>query len=722
MFTFALLDDAAQQIEKAADAVVAAADANSFENVKFPVSMDVPDRVLDHAARDADGIKFASDEYAFMQQTSDNDVSLECWNEQSLAQRFITNENTGNRVRKITLTLNRIGAAYGNLTAHIHADNSGAPASSALGSSSGVGASEINAKGNVTFTFGTEITLVKNTPYWIVLTSMGTSTAKVVWYCKTSSPDANYPAAVKVGSGSWTHHPDKNMTYILIGYYATGRVDLPVHLVVGPEYQAAYFAATVDENSSITLDIKNADTGDTLYANLPDGHAVALNPNNTPNLKIIANLTRDPGLTLAKPVLSAIGFAGRAYQSKYQFVDRDFRPTAYSKHVVAKMGLVRTSGGLKLMSDAGTLKENSGPGYVDNSTGYYCVSGIGQKLTQLYYTDVPVTITGFRMRVRGASAGYSVSGGVWLSNAAGLPGDLQGSLTDPILLGVAHEGVWRTVILPTPVEIPADTYFHAGIQYNSGPVYASSYATAFEGLHVTAGAADIYRTVSYAMDLYGKCASANVSSELILPGVKEHGLVYPLAYLPDGAEVSMAISDPLTGMPFHTLQTGEKCSLALLPTELFNRIKMVTTLNQALDRPGPVVGVCYTYTGSEMAPEPVKRYKIMTYTFAALEAAGNYLTINGRGKVLSMSISGSTEASEYGDGHKLTLDDLNVAYLQFYNVTLKTMAYLDNDFIFKVSADPPPTIGFEFSEKLSWDLIECQGSSNGGSITVALEV
>lgn len=723
MFPFALIDDAAQQIEKAADAVIAATEAIAFESVKFPISMDVPDRVLTNTIRDTDGIKFAADEYAFKQQTSDNDVSLECWSGQFLAQKFITDTEKGNTVRKITLTLNRIGGTSGQLTVSIYADNSGVPASSALGNSNTVAINTISAKGNVTFTFGTELALVKNTVYWIVLTSTGDSSNKVVWYCKTASPDPAYPAAVKVGAGSWTINSDKNMTYILIGYYTTASAELPVKLAVGPEYQAAYFAATTDANSSITIDIKNADTGETLYANLTDGQAVALNPSNTPNLKIIVNLTRNPGQTLTLPVLGAVGFSGRAYQSKYSFIDRDFRPTAYSKHVVGSMGLVRTSGGLKLVSSIGTLKANSEEGYVDNSGGSYRVASSGDKATQLYYTNAAVTITGFRIRVKGSS-GYHFAGGVWLDNA-GAPGALQGSLKNSDTLGTT-DGVWKTITFDTPVGIPANTYFHVGIQLASGTIYVSNYATPFEGLHVTAGAGVIYRTVSWAMDLYGKCASALVTSELILPGVKEHGLVYPLAYLPAGAGVTMAISDPLTGMPFHTLGTGEKCSLALLPTELFNRIKLVTTLTQNLDSPGPVIGLCYTYTGSEMAPEPVKRYKIMTYTFGALGAAGNYLTINGRGKVLAMSISGSTAASSYGDGHKLVLDNLNTTYYRFYNVTSKTWACLFINFNWAVGITSIENVGqclnFEFNEKLSWDLTEYYGAQNGGSITVALEV
>lgn len=716
MFPFALIDDAAQQIQTAADAVVAATDATSFDGVKFPISMDVPDRVLTRTIRDADGIKFASDEYAFKQQTADNDVSLECWDGQSLAQKFITDASVGNKVRKITLTLNRIGSTSGALTASIYADDGGKPGT-LLGSSTAVNISTISAKGNVTFTFGTELALTKNTVYWIVLTSTGTSANKIVWYCKTSNPDATYPAAVKVGVGEWTINSDKNMTYILIGYYTTASAEFPVKLAVGPEYQSAYFSATVDANSSVTVDIKNADTGDILYANLTNGQAVALNPSNTPNLKIIASLTRDPGQTLTNPILSAIGFSGRTYQNKYQFIDRDFRPTAYSKHIVGNMGLVRTSGGLKLVSSTGTLKANSDAGYVDASTGSYGITSAEHKMTQLYYTDVAVTITGFRMRVKGAATSYAFDGGVWLDNA-GVPGALQGSLKNSGQLGTT-DGVWKTITFDTPVEIPAGTYFHVGAQYNLVAIYGSTYATPFEGQHVTAAAGTIYRTLSYAMDLYGKCASASVTSELILPGVKEHGLVYPLAYLPAGAGISMVISDPLTGMAFHTLGTGEKCSLALLPTELFNRIKLAMTITQNLGSPDPVIGLCYTYTGSEMAPEPVKRYKIMTYTFGALGAAGNYLTINGRGKVLAMSISGSAASSVYGDGHKLTLDNLNVAYYRFYNVTVKTLSYLWTNFNW---AGADNAINFEFNEKLSWDLTEYYGAQNGGSITVALEV
>lgn len=713
MFPFALIDDAVQQMQAASNAVVATTDATFFENVKFPVSMDAPDRVLDHAARDADGIKFSADEFAFKQQTTDNDVSLECWDGQSLAQKFTIDATAGNKIRKVTLTLNRIGGASGSLTVSVHADNVGVPGN-LLASSNIVNVSSITTKGNVTFTFASELAVNKNTSYWLVLTNTGSSSYKVVWYCKTASPDAAQPAAVKVGAGAWTAHTDKNMTYILLGYYTTASAELPVDLAVGPEYQAAYFSATADANCSVTIDIKNAATDETVYANLVNGQAVSLNPSNTPKIKIVANLSRDPALTV-NPVISAIGFSGRAYPSKYAFIDREFRPSVYSKHQLSKMGLERTSGGLKLLSAGGTLKANSGPGYQDIQSTKYRVTSTNTKATQLYYTDVAITITGFRVKT---DSSY-FNGGVWLDNA-GVPGTQQADLK---LYDAPDTGwQWRTVTFDTPIEIPAGTYFHVGLQYySSGTPCIAYYTTPLDGLHVYANGV-IDRTVSFAMDIYGKCESAVVTSEFILPGVKEHGLVYPLAYLPEGAEITTVISDPLTGIPFYTLQPGEKCSLALLSAELFNRIKLDMTISQTLDSPGPVVGLCYTYTGSEMAPEPVKKYKILTYTFGALAEAGNYLTIEGRGKVLAMSITGSTPAGTVGDGHKLTLDNLSAAYYQFDNATVKTTACLKPSFSFDAALATPPATAFEFSEKLSWDLTEHYGSSNGGSITVALEV
>ena len=714
MFPLALIDDAVQQIQTASDGIVASTQSTPFENVKMPISFGTPDAVLSNVIKQTKSHIIVSGEYTFKQQTVDDDAILECWGTQPLAQRLVMG-TVGNKLRKITLTLNRPGTAAGNLQAHIYSDV-GNNVGALVGSSELVAVNTITqgVKQGYTFTFTTQVALQANTVYWVVLTSTAANTSKINWYCRITGADATNPAAYQSG-GVWTKVGTKNMVFILIGYHTEGTVEIPIKLVVGPEYQKVYLNTVNVASSSTTASIINADTSEVMYDNLADGQSVLLNPTNTPNIKFKAVLKRDPAIDNDHPKLNSVGFISKCYPGKYQFVDRAFSGTDHSNHLIST-GFQRFSGGLQLANASGTgvdtvWKRSYNTGY-SNSSGY-CVNGAGHKVTQKFYTKVPILVSSFNFMTTG-SAGGNVKCSIWLDDGSGKPGV---ALSDGVTVNASAANTQYVATFVASVEVPPGV-FHVGIEYIASYVCLAFYNGGnFEGYGFTYANGVLVNNGCLVMGVTRHIKHGSIESKLSFPGVNEHGLLYPLTYMPQGSTVKFIVTDPVSGDEIITLNNNEKCSLALINTQLLTDITVITELTK--NGNSPSVGLCYHYHGSVMSPTPIKRHVIKRYTFINLSAVGNFLTIEGKGKVLYMDITGSSNTGVSGDKHRLRLDGDSVVEYMYYNIISPTRKYLQPDFIFGDVVGP---VMFEFRNKLEWDLTLRYSTGATGVIVVALEV
>lgn len=722
MFPFALVDEAANSINQAASIITAASAVRAFDDVKFPVSLDSPDKTVSNMTTVLP-YGLATDDTTIYQQASDPDnVSLEVWDGQFQAQKINVGA-VGNKVKKVTLTLIRLGSASGELKAHIYSDSDG-EVGTLIDSSAAVSISTVAAsKTAITFTFATPVPISANTSYWIVLTSTGTSSDKVAWECRITGADATTPVSTKVGAGAWTNTTTKNFLYIVLGYYASGYMEVPFTLAAGNTYDHFYVSQTVDAHSAITTNIVNADTNEDIYTGLSDGNAISLDAALTPNLKFRIDFTRDASFGITVPTMSSIGLKGRAYESKHQLVDREFYPNQYYTPVL-EPGLVRASGGLKLGSEANSiLFDNFHPGYTDIRDIY--VSSAGYILQRVYAPNA-IKISALKIRYNGYGT-FAI-----LADNAGAPGTVLATQAT----GVNNSGFAdKTFTLSTPIDIEAGTWFWVGMGSYVSTGFVSYYNTGYKGNNLFAtqgvifpvmGGATTSNKVSIPFTIYGQVIAAKVTATLEVPGALDHGLLYPIAYKPSGSTVAMNIIDPITNATMLSLADGEKCSLALVPYQLLSKIKVEISASQVLGSNGPFVGVCYNYTGAPIILEPRKRLIYLTFTASTLAAVGNYIAIIGKGYVVRWFTTGiSATSNVYGDGHSLTVDDWSIGWRSFNTETVENRELYGNMQLVSgtVLNQGIPALMIPFKEKVSWDLTQKHTSSqNGGTLVIALEV
>jgi hypothetical protein len=680
--------------------------AQTYDSVKIPVSLEVPDRVMTNLQRDSSGYGFVflNDDYQFLNQTVDNDAILSYWDTQRLGQKFTTGAK-GNRLKKVTLTLNRPGSSGGSTYVAIYSDLGGVPGS-LLGTSAAFLNSSITqgVKQGYTFTFASEVVLQPNTNYWIVVYSTGTSTYQMQWYCRISGADTAKPASVYNGS-TWTNDSTRNMTYQLIGYYTDGTIEVPVTLKEGVEYKTAYILADVGVNTTITIDLINRNTNAVLYANLTNGQAITLDPSVISNLKIRATLSRSPGEVLTLPKLNAIGFYGKVSASRNRWVDREFKTTPFSDvELGSNIGI--SSGGLTLESanpGVSVKTMRSGLSGYTTTNNYTFGSTAGCMIAQPLYTQIPYVMTGFSIYANVYVANTVVDFLLWADDN-GKPGEIIASVLNQTL---ATTG-WQKITAAFSSALTIRGTYWVGLRLvSSNYIYLSYNASVVDSMNCltatpTGGWSDPSGYNSVYFETYGYTTPNQAVVTLSLPGVENHGLIYPLAYLPNGSSVTMEIADPVTKTILMTLNGDEKASLALIDAQLLNRVRLILNMTPSSDGKFPIIGFAYHYDGAEMSPV-INNAQSLKYSIGHVGAGVESLRITGKGTLQYLSVrvsSNATTSATSWDEMSVELDGIELGSISASTAgTSGTLEYLKPNGYFDTSM-PSGHLDFEFKESL----------------------
>jgi hypothetical protein len=221
-------------------------------------------------------------------------------------------------------------------------------------------------------------------------------------------------------------------------------------------------------------------------------------------------------------------------------------------------------------------------------------------------------------------------------------------------------------------------------------------ATPTGGWSVPSGYNSVY------FETYGYTTPNQAVVTLSLPGVENHGLIYPLAYLPNGSSVTMEIADPVTKTILTTLNGDEKASLALIDAQLLNRVRLILNMTPSSDGKFPIIGFAYHYDGAEMSPV-INNAQSLKYSIGHVGAGVESLRITGKGTLQYLSVrvsSNATTSATSWDEMSVELDGIELGSISASTAgTSGTLEYLKPNGYFDTSM-PSGHLDFEFKESL----------------------
>ena len=641
MLNIVSIDDAAIDIQQAASQISTATGIQTY-NCKIPIDLDVPGKVLDKVVLSSGTYVFDNAEDTIEEQLSEDNAYLELWADNGKATAFVA--DTDNKVRKVTLMLNRPGTSTGNLQAHIYTDNSGIPGA-LLGSSGVVANSTITqgSKAEYTFTFSTEVPIVKDTKYHIVLTNSGDVNNKIYWYCTLTHVVVGEEASTQT-AGVWTADLTRSNYYKVIGYYVTGSLTVPVTFRHGATYETINISKTIDAHSTLSVDIlTSADV--VIESDIVDGQEVNIDITEDTLYKIRVKFTRDSGNILVNPILSGISFTGTAISSKNIYVDRKFMGNSFNKLINMNSRLTRGSGGLLINSDANTEGNTD---YSAGSQNFYTVT----RWQELKSSEYGAKIHKAKVYLDPYNASNRDITLMLCPESTLTPGtpDLAsplGSATYAVTSTNYTVG-WKEFVFSTAIEIAENTKYYLVLKSTQSVSYPDKWYYASGGyaasddtiMNVGTDATIAGNTTKMAFELFGDL-DLEVESELRFTGVSQHGVLGLLATVPDGTDVTIEAINPDTGVVIASCVYPEQIYLGLFSTELLADLKVRVIFDKPYLKDSPIIGLFYGFDGTPVAQPEEPQKQLFRFYDDDVENGntGEKLSLSGvKGRLLGLGI------------------------------------------------------------------------------------